>query len=121
MNREQKDLLARALDELEGFRDWLNSAPLDELEAIERALGENAPVFAVDRAIDAIWGAIGVNFNAHLKAIDTMPEDQLRKRCRKLILGIADAERDRKGSGKAPDGDDYKGLRDNVFDAFVRP
>lgn len=43
------------LDLLEEVRNFLNEAPIDELETIESALGRNAPVHQIAEAINEIW------------------------------------------------------------------
>lgn len=43
--------LLEVLEDLEAARNFLHEAPIDELEAVEDALGRNAPIPAVNNAI----------------------------------------------------------------------
>lgn len=43
--------MIEALEHLETVRNWLNRAPIDEIEAVEKAIGENAPIHEIAEAI----------------------------------------------------------------------
>lgn len=40
-----------ALEHLETIRNWFHQAPIDELEAVEKALSRNAPITETSEAI----------------------------------------------------------------------
>ena len=43
------------LDKLEAIRNWLHEAPTQELEAVEDALGKNAPIAEINESINLVW------------------------------------------------------------------
>lgn len=45
----------RLLEVLETTRNWLHEAPIDELEAVEKAIQKNAPIREIDEAIKLVW------------------------------------------------------------------
>lgn len=47
--------IERVLDLLGEVRNFLNEAPIDELEAVEKALGRNAPIHGISEVIDEVW------------------------------------------------------------------
>lgn len=47
------------LDKLESVRNWLNEAPIAEIEAVEKALGRNAPITEINDAIGVFWKLFG--------------------------------------------------------------
>lgn len=47
--------VTNALDQLEHIRSWFHEAPIDEIEAVEKAIGWNAPIVEVDVAINELW------------------------------------------------------------------
>lgn len=57
MTRTQK--IKRVLERLEATRNWLHEAPIEELEAIEKALARNAPINDINEAIETIWSLEG--------------------------------------------------------------
>lgn len=57
--RPDDETVRAVLDDLEEVRNWLHEAPIAELEAVERALGRNAPIQAINDAIDKIVKRFG--------------------------------------------------------------
>lgn len=51
---EYKQIIA-LLERLEKIRNWLQEAPLQELEQVEIALNQNAPITEIDEAIKLVW------------------------------------------------------------------
>lgn len=43
------------LERLETVRNWLNEAPIEEIEAVEAAIQQNAPLMEIDEAIELVW------------------------------------------------------------------
>lgn len=46
--------LLEVLENVEEVRNWLHEAPIAELEAVERALDQNAPIEAINNAVALI-------------------------------------------------------------------
>lgn len=55
MNSQSRHLrLLEVLENVEEVRNWLHEAPIAELEAVESALDQNAPVEAINNAVALI-------------------------------------------------------------------
>lgn len=53
------------LDRLEIVRNWLHQAPIDEIETVEKALKQNAPLNEIDEAIKLVWKIHGKPTERH--------------------------------------------------------
>lgn len=58
-NPTSDPLVGNLLNHLEIIRNWLNEAPIDEIEAVEAAIKQNAPFNEIDEAIKLVWKIYG--------------------------------------------------------------
>lgn len=113
--------ISHVLDLLEDVRNFLNEAPIQELEAVETALGRNAPIPQIAEAIDGVWKLTDGHV-AQIEAEDT-PSLNLVKNCTDTASGNGRSlwhwflmPNGDVLLGTYPQGDLYQKIKQEVFD-----